>query len=117
MKNKLIYFTFFLLVAYSISGYFVPGYFGSDVLLLNQIRHNSDAYTSELKVALEESEEEVTKDIVVAMIDRANLIEHQRLDDTEDLIGLIKSHSLLLPGLLLLHFGVLLSALRTRNET
>jgi hypothetical protein len=117
LNPKILFFTFFLLVAYSISSFFVPEYIGSEVLQLNEVEKNSDKYASDLKEAIEQSDVAMTKEMAQRLITGANILEKQRLNDTRRVIDLIQSHSLILLGILLIHLGALMSVLRSRNET
>lgn len=117
MNTKVLFLTFFLLVAYSFSSFFVPEYIGSEVLQLNEVEKNSDKYASELEEVIAQSDAVMTKEMAQNLVSRANVLEKQRLNDTRRVIDLIQSHSLILFGILLIHLGALMSVLRSRNET
>jgi hypothetical protein len=117
MNTKVLFFTFFLLIAYSFSSYFIPEYIGSEVFQLNEVEKSSDDYSSDLEETIKQSETPITKEMELLLVSTMNIFEKQRINDTRSIIDLIQYHSLILPWLLLFHFSALISVLRSRNET
>ena len=117
MNIKVLFFSFFLLFVYSFSSYFFPEYIVSEVFHLNEIEIKSDLNTADLIEEIDQSEAQMTREMVKIFIYRANTIEKQRITDTRQVIDLVQSHSMILPAILLIQLGALISLVRTRNET
>lgn len=113
LKIRAVYISFSLLVAYSISSYFAPEYIADNVLRLHETREQSEAFSEELIKVIQEADEPLNEDMAISLVTEKFNSERARIDDTYRLVDLLKSKSLILFGLLLIHISVLVNALRS----
>lgn len=117
MKARFVYFTFLLLALYSVAAYFVPDYLARNVVLLDEAMQNNQRFVSELTKAINESDKPIPKDVTLNLVSEMSLQEARYQRDIKQLLSLIKSQSMILIGLLLLHVGVLVHFLRKNKHT
>lgn len=115
-KNIIVYFTLVLLVIYSASAYFVPDYLSREVLRIEETIDDSNKFTSELIESIEDSEETLTKEMVVRLVSASKITNSRNYNDLSTLTDLIKQYSSLLFYLLFLHIIGIISFIRIKKR-